>query len=92
MKRSYKDIVESLDKKMGEYNVHIIYINNHLGNLDSHLEKINGTNLEQEVKIIRNKDRIHLISWIGGTLLTIFITGAIAGVLQLLGIIKLGIF
>lgn len=57
-----------------------------------HLVMINTTNLDQEVKIIRNKDRIGLVCKIGGAFITILATGAIAGVLQLLGIIKLGIF
>ena len=58
-RRSYKEILASVE-------THFIYINNHLGNIDKHMERINTTNLDQEVKIARNKDRIGLIYKIGG--------------------------
>ena len=78
-KRSYKTILASVE-------THFIYINNHLSNLDKHLEKINTTNLQQEVKIARNKDRINLILRIGGGLLSLITAGAIAWVTHLQGV------
>jgi len=77
-KRPYKEILASVE-------THFIYINNHLGNIDGHLEKINTTNLNQEVKIARNKDRISLIVKIGGVLLTL-LGGSLAFILHLLGV------
>ena len=78
-KRNYKDILASVE-------THFIYINNHLANIDSHLEKINTTNLEQEVKIAKNKDRIGLGYKLGGGLLTVLGGGTIAGILHLFGV------
>jgi len=78
-KRSYSEIVASIE-------THIIYINNHLANVDSHLEKINTTNLKQEVKIAKNKDRITLGYKIGGGILSIILTGLLALGLHLIGI------
>lgn len=78
-KRSYKEIVASIE-------THIIYVNNHLGNIDQHLNAINNTNLEQEVKIIRNRDRISLFYKIGGGLGTLCGAGLIALILKLLEI------
>jgi len=78
-KRSYTEILASVE-------THIVYVNNHLRNIDSHLEKINTTNLEQEVKIIRNKDRISLLYKIGGGLGTLCGAGLIALILRLLEI------
>ena len=77
-KRTYKEIAVSIE-------THVAYINNHLQNIDSHLEKINTTNLAQEVKIARNKDRIGLIWKIGGVLLTL-LGGSLAFILHLLGL------
>ena len=78
-KRTYKDILASVE-------THFIYINTHLTNIDQHLEKINTVNVKQEVKIARNKDRIGLISKIGGGLLTILSGGSVALILKLLGV------
>ena len=78
-KRPYKEILASLE-------THFIYINNHLQNIDSHMEKINSTNLEQEVKIAKNKDRISLGYKIGGGILSIIGAGGIAGIIHLLGV------
>ena len=69
-KRKYTEVLASIE-------THITYINTHLRNLDGHLEKINTTNLAQEVKILRNKDRIGLIYKIGGGLITILVTALI---------------
>lgn len=82
-KRKYTDILRDLDTKMAEYNITIQYVNNHLSNIDSHMGKINDTNLDQEVKIARNKDRIALGYKLAGGLLLIMAT---AIVLRLLGV------
>jgi len=76
-KRSYRDILASVE-------THFIYINNHLKNIDSHMGKINDTNLKQEVKIIRNKDRIGLLFKIIGGLLLILAGGIITGAITYL--------
>ena len=78
-KRSYKETLASVE-------THFIYINNHLGNIDQHLNAINNTNLEQEVKIIRNRDRIGLFYKIAGGLGTLCGAGLIALLLKLLEI------
>ena len=78
-KRSYKEIQASVE-------THLIYINNHLGNIDKHLEKINTTNLTQEVKIQRNKDRISLHSKIGGGIGTMLGGAIVAVILKLMGV------
>ena len=85
-KRKYTDILRDLDAKMAEYNITIQYVNNHLGNIDGHLEKINTTNLGQEVKIARCKDRISLGYKIGGGLFSVLSLALVALVLHLLGI------
>lgn len=73
-KRKYTEILRDLDAKMAEYIITVQYINNHLGNIDSHMEKINTTNLDQEVKITRNKDRIGLMYKMGGGFVVILLT------------------
>ena len=78
-KRSYKEILASVETSLS-------YINNHLGNIDGHLEKINTTNLDQEVKIARNKDRIGLGYKIGGGIFSVLSLALVALVLHLLGI------
>ena len=85
-KRKYTDILRDLDAKMAEYNITVEYIKNHLGNIDSHMGKINDTNLKQEVKIARNKDRIGLGYKIGGGLFSILSLALVALVLRLLGV------
>jgi len=85
-KRSYKQLALDTEKHLMEYNVQITYIENHLRNIDHHLEKINTTDLKQEVAIARNKDRISLIFRIGGGLLTLLTTGLVALILKLVGI------
>ena len=77
-KRNYRDIVIAVETSLG-------YINNHLRNIDGHLEKINTTNLDQEVKILRNKDRISLLWKVGGTCVTI-VGGGVAIILKLFGV------
>jgi len=89
-KRKYTEILRDLDAKMAEYIITVQYINNHLGNIDQHLEKINTTNLDQEVKIIRNKDRISIGYKIGGGLLVVLGGGLIAFLLTMLGVIEYG--
>jgi len=85
-KRKYTEILRDLDAKMAEYNITIQYVNNHLGNIDSHMGKINDTNLDQELKIARNKDRISLGYKIGGGFLLIAASGITAITLRLLGV------
>jgi len=78
-KRSYRDIVISVD-------THISHINNHLQNIDSHLEKLNNTNVEQSIAINRNKDRIVLFYKIGGGIAVVLaglITAVVAGLIQI---------
>lgn len=77
-KRSYREIQASVE-------THLIYINNHLGNIDGHLEKINTINLAQEVKIAKNKTSIAWIKWIVGGGFTI-ITIAVVGTLKVMGV------
>ena len=84
-KRKYTEVIRDLDAKMAAYNITIEYVKNHLGNIDSHMGKINDTNLKQEVKIARNKDRIGLIFKVGGVLLTL-LGGSLAFILHLLGL------
>ena len=68
---------------LAEIKIEMVYIRNHLRNIDGHMEKINTTNLDQEVKILRNKDRIGLIYKIGGAIFTI-LAGTLA--LSILGV------
>jgi len=78
-KRTYKEVLASLE-------THIIYIGNHLKNIDSHMGKINDTNLEQELKIGRNKDRISLGYKIGGGIALIALGGVVTVALKVLGV------
>lgn len=82
-KRKYTEILRDLDARMVEYNVTIKYIENHLGNIDSHMGKINDTNFDQEVKIARNKDRIGLLYKIGGGFAIIIVTSIVAWIIKL---------
>ena len=85
-KRNYTQVIRDLDAKMAEYNITIEYVKNHLGNIDSHMGKINDTNLKQEVKIARNKDRIGLGYKIGGGIFSVLSLALVALVLRLLGV------
>lgn len=85
-KRKYTEVIRDLDAKMAEYNITIEYVKNHLSNIDSHMGKINDTNLKQELKIARNKDRIGLGYKIGGGLFSVLSLALVALVLHLLGI------
>ena len=76
-KRTYKEIVASLE-------THIIYINNHLQNIDSHLERLNSGEGMQNVAIAKNSVRISLIYKIGGSLLAA--GGGTALALKLMGV------
>ena len=78
-KRKYTETLASIE-------THFIYINNHLSNIDHHLEKINTTNLAQEVKIQRNKDRISLHSKIGGGIVALLGSATVAVILKLVGV------
>ena len=86
-KRTYKEIARDIENYVkaqgGLFNTHMSYINNHLGNIDGHLEKINTTNLDQEVKIVRNKDRIGLIFKIIGGILLLLGGGGITKLLEM---------
>ena len=81
-KRTYKETLVSIE-------THMIYIQTHLKNIDSHMAKINDTNLEQEVKLARNKDRISLGYKLGGRIgggLFAVLLLAIGVILKLAGI------
>ena len=84
-KRKYTEVLRDLEVKMAEYLLTAQFINNHLQNMDGHLEKINTINLEQEIEIARNKDRISLGYKLGGVLLTL-LGGSLAFILHLLGL------
>ena len=58
-RRSYTDVVASLE-------THIIYINNHLGNIDSHLDKLNNNVNENTTNCAKNKTNIKSLWWIAG--------------------------
>ncbi len=80
-KRSYKEVLASLE-------THIIYINNHCKNVDSHLAKLNDTVADSKLEIARlkvNKLSTTSLYKIGGGLLTI-IGGAVTLVLKLTGV------
>ena len=55
-RRSYKEIVASFE-------THIIYINNHLQNIDTHLERLNMT-------VNDNKTRSKINKWAIGGIVT----------------------
>ena len=78
-KRTYKENLATISTQL-------VYIESHLRNIDGHLEKINTTNLDQEVKIARNKDRIGLGYKIGGGLFSVLSLALVALVLRLLGV------
>lgn len=71
-KRTYKEVVASLE-------THIIYINNHLGNIDKHLNKLNERIGNSEVQTAVSKASISRIWKIGG--------GIFLGLLTVIGII-----
>lgn len=80
-KRSYRDIVISVD-------THISHINNHLQNIDGHLEKLNNTNVEQSIAINRNKDRIVLFYKIGGGIAVVLaglLAAVVTGLIRVVG-------
>lgn len=75
-KRSYRDIVISVETSLN-------YINNHLQNIDGHLNKLNERTKENEVSSSKNSNNIKWILRIGGSFLVFVI---IPVVLKLLGI------
>jgi len=78
--KNLEEIVVRIDERTSLMQLHIV-------EMVKHLEKINNTNLDQEVKIAKNKDRISMSWKIGGGLLGLISSGAIAILLYLLGII-----
>ena len=64
-KRSYKEVLASLE-------THIVYINTHLGNIDQHLNRLNERTSENEINTAKNSNNISLIwkvgGWVGGSL------------------------
>jgi len=78
-KRSYSEILASVE-------THFIYINNHLKNIDSHMDKINNTNLEQEIKIHDTGKRIDPYDKWSKWILGITGTLMVAIVLKLFGV------
>jgi len=78
-KRSYKEVLASVETSL-------TYINNHLANIDSHLNKLNERTGDCEVSTAKNKDRISLIYKIGGGFLTTLLAGSLAVGLHLMGI------
>jgi len=72
-KRSYKDILASVE-------THFIYINNHLDNIDKHLERQNNSLTEHERSIAKNSTWIMAFRWIIG-LLVVAIGACITGYL-----------
>lgn len=77
--RTYKEVVASLE-------THIIYINNHLSNIDGHLEKLNTRTHDNEIQIAVNKTGISRIYKIGGGILGLaaLIAAITLGVMNLL--------
>lgn len=81
-KQSYKELVVQL-------NTGLQYIQNHLRNIDQHLEKINTTNVDQEIKIALNKEyaESHFgLIWKVGSILVAIIGGLMVFILHLLGV------
>lgn len=66
-KRSYKEVLASLE-------THIIYINNHLGNIDKHLEKQNTSIADHGKSIAKNSTWITAIRWVIGLIMVGAIT------------------
>ena len=56
-----------------------------INKIEKHLERINGTNAEQEIKIARNRDRISTQWKIGGSLLALIGTGLLGMFFHMLG-------
>lgn len=61
-KRTYTQVLASLE-------THIIYINNHLKNIDSHQEAQNNRIGRNEIRTAKNTAGIAWIKWTGGILL-----------------------
>jgi len=63
--RPYKEVLASLE-------THIVYIKNHLGNIDQHLNKLNDRTSSNEHGIADNRSRIGFIckvsSWVSGAI------------------------
>ena len=78
-KRTYKEIVASIETSIG-------YIDNHLRNIDAHLNRLNERTGDCELLSARNKDRISLAYKIGGGLFSVLSLALVALVLRLLGI------
>ncbi len=68
-KRSYKEILSSVE-------THFIYINNHLNNIDKHLERQNNSITEHGKSITKNSTWISAIKYMVYMLIVAFI-GAI---------------
>ena len=76
--RSYKDIVIAVETSLS-------YINNHLQNIDSHLNRQNERLTEHDKSITRNTTRVNLLyKVIGGIIVS---GGGTAGILKILGIL-----
>jgi len=76
-KRSYTDIVISLETSLG-------FIENHLKNIDQHLNKLNERTGNCEVATTKNTTNIRWIIRIGGG--AVGSGGVLAGILKLAGV------
>lgn len=65
-KRTYTQIVASIETQ-------IIYVETHLRNIDSHLEKLNTSQGKQDLQIGRNKNNIGWVIKLGGVIIVLIL-------------------
>lgn len=70
-KRTYKEILASVE-------THIIHINNHLGNIDGHLETQNRRLSGHDKAIAKNTTWNLAYRWVVGVIITGLIAGSLA--------------
>ena len=62
-RKSYTEIVATIE-------THMSYIQNHLRNIDSHLEKLNTTNATQNSRLDKQGTWLSAVKWVVGIMVT----------------------
>ena len=77
-KRTYTNVLIEIEGRLSSIETITQYQENHLGNIDKHLNKLNERTGDCEVSVAKNKTRIGLIYWVGGVL---FSSGSITALI-----------
>ncbi|GAG58970.1 unnamed protein product, partial [marine sediment metagenome] len=81
---TYTNVLIEIEGRLGRIETRGEYQDNHLANIDQHLNKLNERTGDCEVATAKNTTRIHIAYWASGTL---FSGGGIALILWIIGVL-----